>query len=165
MLQETSFSISGSHMVVGVVDRVDMSSLPADADEFDELTDEDVPTVEIPDFDPDDLEEMDTLFEGHPLIEVLTPESKVRIILALLRVPEGQFRPTDIYDRARISHDTWHKYKETLVDKYGVIEHVGQVGNSPLYQINEDSEIVQILDQLIGAAGEQKREWITVDGD
>lgn len=138
-----------------------MGSVPIDdPDEFDELSDEDVPTVAIEGFDADDLEEMDTLFEGHPLIDVLTPESKVRIIVALLRVPDGKFRPTDIYDRARVSHDTWHKYKETLVDKYGVIEQVGKIGNSPLYQINEDSELVPLIDQLVTAAGEQKREWI-----
>lgn len=137
-----------------------MGSLPTDELDFDELTDDDVPTVEIPDFDPDELDEMDTLFEGHPLIEVLTPESKVRIILALLRVPEGQFRPTDIYDRARISHNTWHKHKDILVDKYNVIEHVGQVGNSPLYQINDDSEIVDHINDIIGAASDKKWERI-----
>ncbi len=139
-----------------------MSSVPKDEPgESEELSDKDVPTVAIEGFDADDLEEIDTLFEGHPLIEVLTPESKVRIILALLRVPEGTFRPTDIYDRARISHDTWHKYKETLVDKYGVINHVGNIGNSPLYSINEDSDLVALIDSMISAAGEQKREWIT----
>lgn len=137
-----------------------MGSVPDESDEFEELSDEDVPTVAIEGVDADEIEEMDTLFEGHPLIEVLTPESKVRIILALLRVPDGEFRPTDIYDRARISHDTWHKYKETLVDKYGVIEHVGNIGNSPLYQINENSELVALIDSMIGAAGEQQREWI-----
>jgi hypothetical protein len=142
-----------------------MGSLPTDNPEFDELTDENIPTVEIPDFDPDELDEMDTLFKGHPLIELLTPESKVRIILALLRVPDGKFRPTDIYDRARISHNTWHKYKDTLVNKYGVIEQVGKVGNSPLYQINDDNEVVDHIDAIIGAAGDRKREYIEQERD
>jgi hypothetical protein len=138
-----------------------MSSLPIDdIDDGDELDDDDIPTVEIPDFDPAELDDLDTLFEGHPVIELLTPESKVRIILTLLRVRGDKLRACDIYERARISHDTWYKHKDTLLNKYQIIEEVGSVGNSPLYRINEDNELVDRFDALIGVAGDRKREWL-----
>lgn len=127
---------------------------------MDDLNDEDIPTVEISGFAPEDEAETDTLFEGHPFIELLTPESRAKIILAMLRVRGDKLRATDIYDAARISHDTWHNHKDILVDKYGIIEHVGDIGNSPLYSIREDNELADLLEKVIGAAAEKEREWI-----
>lgn len=121
---------------------------------------EEIPTVEIEDFDPEAEADIDTAFKGHPFIELLGSKSKVKIILAMLRVRGDKLRPTDIYTAARISHDTWHNHKPMLVDKYGVIEHVGKIGNSPLYRMPEDDELVDKLDELLSAMAEREREHI-----
>lgn len=140
-----------------------MSSYPRE--ELDKESDEDIPTVEIDGFDPETIEEIDTLFEGHPLIEVLTPAAKIKIMLTLMGIQGEKLPPSDIYNRARISHDTWYKYRDELIEKYGVIEKAGNAGNSPLYRINLDSEIVQLLDQLITIAGNRKEEWLIEQRD
>lgn len=138
-----------------------MSSLP-DRIEFEdeELDDDDIPAVEIEGFDPDEIEDMDTLFDRHPLIDILTPPAKVKIILTLMGINGEKLPPSDIYNRAQISHDTWYKYRDELVEKYNVIEKAGTAGNSPLYRINMDSEIIELIEQLITAAGDRKEEWI-----
>lgn len=143
-----------------------MNRVPADdhAENRDDLTDDDIPTVAIDDFDPADADR-DTLFDGHPFIELLTPESRAKIILAMLRVRGDELRPTDIYDAARISHDTWHNHKDILVDKYGIIDHVGEIGNSPLYSIQEENELADLLETVIGAAAAKEREWLIEQRD
>lgn len=138
-----------------------MSSLNERENDMDDLNDEEIPTVEIPGFDPEEEAETDTLFEGHPFIELLTPESKARIILAMLRVRGDELRATDIYDAARISHDTWANHKDILVDKYEIIEQVGQIGSSPLYTVKEDNALADLLEQVIGEAAEKEREWLS----
>lgn len=138
-----------------------MSSLPTDEpNDVDEVDDDDIPTIEIEGFDPDEIEEMDTLFEGHPLFEVLMPPAKAKFMLMLMGINGEKLPPSDIYNRAGVSHETWYKYRDELVEKYNVIEKAGNAGNSPLYRINSDSEIVKLLDQLITAAGDRKEEWI-----
>ncbi|RRJ29963.1 hypothetical protein [Halocatena pleomorpha] len=141
-----------------------MSSLPAD-DREDELNDEDIPTVAIPGFDPEDEADTDTLFEGHPFLELLTPNSRAKIILAMLRVRGDKLREADICDAARISHDTWNNHKDILADKYGVIEHVLDIENSPLYTIPEDSELADLLEKVIGTAAQKEREWLIEQRD
>jgi hypothetical protein len=129
-------------------------------DEVDELDDDDVPTVEIPGFVWEEVKDKDTLFETHPLIELLTPPAKIKIILTLMGIHGEKLPPSDIYNRARISHDTWYKHKDILIEKYDVIEQAGNAGNSPLYRINAESELVTLIDAMIGVAGDQKEEWL-----
>lgn len=154
-------------MWIEAICRIRMSSQPADDREnkMDDLNDEDIPTVEITDFDAEAEADTDTLFEGHPFIELLTPESKAKIILAMLRVRGDELRAIDIYDAARVSHDTWANHKDILVNKYELIKHVGDIGNSPLYTIPEDSELADLLEKVIGAAAKQEREWLLKKAD
>lgn len=139
---------------------MDMSSLSNEADDFEELDDDNIPAVEIDDFDPAEIEEMDTLFDGHPLFELMAPATKVKFILLLMGIDGEKLPPSDIYNRAGVSHEIWYRYRDDLVEKYNVIEKAGSAGNSPLYRINEDSEIVKQLEQLIIAIGDRKEDWI-----
>lgn len=135
-------------------------SSPHEMNELDDLDDDDIPTIEIPGFEWEEIKDKDTLFKTHPLIELLSPPAKIKIILTLMGINGEKLPPSDIYNRARISHDTWYKYRDELVEKYQVIEKAGNAGNSPLYRINSDSGIVELIDQLIAASGEKKQEWI-----
>lgn len=57
-------------------------------------------------------------------------------------------------------HEAWETHREELVEKYGVIERAGTDGESPLYRINEESELVGLIESVIAVVGDRRADWI-----
>lgn len=91
----------------------------------------------------------------NPLVEVLTPGAKVKILLALIRLGGEKLNPSGICERAEISYDTWYDHRDDLL-AYGVIEEAGQAGNSPLYRVDMDDEIVRRVSEILDIAAERR---------
>jgi hypothetical protein len=92
----------------------------------------------------------------NPLVELLTPAAKVKILLALMRLRGGKLNPTGIAERAAITQHTWYEHRDELVDVYGVIEEAGNAGNSPLYRVDMENPIVQRLEEILDLAAERR---------
>ena len=92
----------------------------------------------------------------NPLVELLTPAAKVKILLALMRLRGGKLNPTGIAERAAITQHTWYEHRDELVDVYGVVEEAGNAGNSPLYRVDMSNPIVQRLEEILDLAAERR---------
>lgn len=116
--------------------------------------------VEIEGVDEETVTErdMEEYVKNDPLVDLLTPGAKIRILLSLVRLRGEKLNPSGICERAAINHDTWYRHRDTLLDTYGVIEEAGNAGNSPLYRVDMDHPIVQRLDEVRDlAAAERNR--------
>lgn len=106
---------------------------------------------------------------SHPLVELLTPGARVRILLALMSVKGEKLNPSSICEHAAIHHDTWYEHRDTLVDVYGVIEEAEPAGNSPMYRVDMDDPIISHLWEIYGEAGSRRLAWkeaqTDADGD
>ena len=122
--------------------------------------DEEIETVEIPGVDAETVENLDdeAIVANHPLVELLTPRAKVKILVALVRLQGEKLSPSAICDRASISPDTWYQHHEELL-QYGVIEHAGNAGNSPLYRANMECPAIEALETITGYGAQQKAAW------
>lgn len=100
-----------------------------------------------------------------PLVDLLTPGGKVRILQALMTVSGEKLNPSGICERAAISRETWYDHRDTLVDVYGVIEEAGHAGNSPLYRVNMDDEIISKLHAITWEAADRRNEHLGVYDD
>lgn len=131
-------------------------SQPIDGDR----DDDEIDTVAIEGVDAETVEQQDdeAIVANHPLVEMLTPRAKVKILVALIRLQGEKLSPSAICDRAAISTDTWYQNYEELLE-YGVIEKAGTAGNSPLYRVDMDNPAVQALEQLTGYGAQKKAEW------
>jgi predicted transcriptional regulator len=131
---------------------------------FNDLDDDDIDTVEIEGVDAETIENLDdeAIVANNPLVELLTPRAKVKILLALIRLNGAKVSPTGIATRAKISTDTWYKNYETLLE-YDVIEKAGSAGNSPLYRANMDSPIINHLESIRTLAGQNKLKRLIED--
>jgi hypothetical protein len=119
-----------------------------------------------PEPDRDEMDEVDAetvanrdpeaFVTENPLVELLTPAAKVKILLALMRLRGGKLNPTGIAERAAITQHTWYEHRDELVDVYGVIEEAGNAGNSPLYRVDMDHPIIQRLDEILDLAAERR---------
>lgn len=92
----------------------------------------------------------------NPLVELLAPAAKVKILLALIRLRGGKLNPTGIAERAAISQHTWYEHRDELVDVYGVVEEAGSAGNSPLYRVDMENPIVKRLEEILGLAAKRR---------
>ncbi|WP_330633222.1 hypothetical protein [Halocatena halophila] len=106
-----------------------------------------VDSVEWSESDIDFDESTRELLVDTPILQLLYPESKMKIIL-LLDIAERPRSMTDIITALDMSTQTWYNNYETLMD-YGVIEVAYTTGNSDLYQLNENSALVALLQQMI----------------
>lgn len=124
----------------------------------------DYETVEIEGVDADTVanRDEDMVMTMHPISELLTPRAKVHIILALHGMRPEKLHMTGICERAGINPSTWYEHHEELLD-YGMIEEAGSAGNSTLYRLNMDSEIVQKFSELVGVAAQQKHELLSTE--
>lgn len=95
------------------------------------------------------------LVEDDPFVELLTPESKVRILLALMRVRGEKLNPTAICDRADIGVNAWYDNKGDLID-LGVVKEAGHAGNSPLYRVEMDDPVVERLSDVRKLVAERR---------
>lgn len=120
---------------------------PSASDE--ETSDEAVDSATVANRDPA------AIVTNSPLAEVLTPGAKVKILLALIRLRGEKLNPSGICERAAISHDTWYEHRDDLL-AYGVIEEAGHAGNSPLYRVDMDDEIVKRVSEILDIAAERR---------
>lgn len=117
----------------------------ADSDESEEVDEETVKNR-----DPE------AFVTNSPLVDLLTPGGKVKILLALIRLRGGKLNPAGICERAAITHDTWYEHRDDLINLYGVIEEAGNAGNSPLYRVDMDDPIVKRLEEILDLAAERR---------
>lgn len=95
------------------------------------------------------------LVEDDALLQLLTPETKVRILLALSRVRGEKLNPTAICERANIGTNAWYDNRDDLLD-LGVVQRAGHAGNSPLYRVDMDDPIVTRLVEIRGLAADRR---------
>ena len=96
----------------------------------------------------------DDVVSEDPLVRLLTPESKVRIVRALLVSRGEKDNPSGICERAAIGRNAWYDNKDELLEA-GVIEEAGHAGNSPMYRVNMDDPLVQRLAEARDIAAER----------
>ena len=104
----------------------------------------------------DRTEQMAEYNEGDPLVDLLVPGARVKLLLALIRVRGEKMNPTDLCERAGINSATWYRNRDALLDTYGVIEEAGSAGNSPLYRVDMENPIVKRLDEVRDLAAEHR---------
>jgi hypothetical protein len=98
----------------------------------------------------------ESFVQNNPLVDLLTPGARVRILMTLIQLRGGKLNPSGICERAAISYDTWYQHRDDLVDLYGVVEEAGNMGNSPLYRVDMENPIVKRLEEILGLAAEQR---------
>lgn len=120
-----------------------------------------------PDDDPETATTHEEIVAENPLVELLTPASKVRILMALIDAQGTELTASDICEIADITWDTWDTQREMLIERYGVIEHTRMAGNSPLFRAKMDDPLIQFLEDLYSAAGARRREALGIgpEGD
>ncbi|MWG34802.1 winged helix-turn-helix domain-containing protein [Halomarina oriensis] len=87
--------------------------------------------------------------ERDPLIEALTPTSKLQILLALIRVRGEKLNPSAIADRAAVGRTSVYKHLDDLLAD-GLIEEAEKAGNSPMYRVDLDDDAIQHVVALRG---------------
>lgn len=84
--------------------------------------------------------------EQTALAQLLGDHPKVKILASLLS--EGHdINVSRIADLAGMSRSTVYNHIDALIN-LGVVEHTRDVGGSPMYQINRDSEVAKLLGKL-----------------
>lgn len=99
----------------------------------------------------------DAVIAEDPLVSMLTPGSKVRILSALIAVGGEKLNPSAICDRAAISRDSWYDHKDDL-ETFGVIEKVDQAGNSPMYRVDLDDPLIKRLREARDLAAKRRNQ-------
>lgn len=94
--------------------------------------------------------------EQNPLLELLMPEAKLKILNAFIQLGGDKENPTRLCEIASVNTATWYRHRDDLIDTYGIIEEAGKAGNSPLYRVDMDHPIVKRLDEIHDLAAEQR---------
>lgn len=100
----------------------------------------------------------DAVITNDPLVSMLTPGSKIRILSALIAVGGEKLNPSAICDRAAISRDSWYDHRDDLVETFGVIDEVDQAGNSPMYRVDLDDPLIKRLSEARDLAAKQRNQ-------
>lgn len=82
--------------------------------------------------------------DGTVLVDVLGDEARVRILEVLLSESNNDMNPTRICDLAGISSSSFYNHIDEL-RRWGLVEKTRMAGNSPMYQINKDSEAAKSI--------------------
>lgn len=103
-----------------------------------------------------EIDSTEAFVQNNPLVDLLTPGTRVRILVTLINLRGDRLNPSGICERAGISHDTWYKHRDDLINVYDVVEEAGNMGNSPLYRVEMDDPIVQRLEEILGLAAKRR---------
>lgn len=106
-------------------------------------TNDDGSTERQTDGEPDLIDNVEDLIEQDPLVSIFGDHPRTRILMALLDEYPRSMNPSNIVEKASISRQSWYRHHEELLET-GLIEKVGEAGNSPLYatvDIEEDKRI------------------------
>jgi len=100
---------------------------------------------------PPDSEESKDVAGSSPLAELFGDHPRTRIVSALAAAANPA-NPSRICESAGIDESTWYRHRDSLL-AVGIIEKVGNAGNSPLYALTDSelSESVQTARALAGA--------------
>lgn len=88
---------------------------------------------------------------GGPLAELFESPARVRIIGAFVAERGRDLSVSDVARLADVARSTVYRHLDEL-ERLGVIEHSRdvQAGHSSMYQLNEDSDIAELLYKLEG---------------
>lgn len=89
--------------------------------------------------------------ENTPLTAVFGNNARVKIIAAMLSEREHDLNVTDIAALAGIARSTVYDHMDALEETH-IVVHTRDVGDSPMYQINNDNPIVERIDEIEGLA-------------
>jgi len=92
-----------------------------------------------------------TYAEDTPLTHVFSGNARVKIIAAMLAENERDINVTDIANLAGVHRSTVYDHLDEL-EELDLIVQTRDVGGNPMYQINNDSPIVQRIDEIEGLA-------------
>lgn len=99
---------------------------------------------------------------GGPLSELFESPARVRIIGAFVAERGRDLNVSDVARLADVARSTVYRHLDEL-ERLGVIEHSRdvQAGHSSMYQLNEDSDIAELLYKLEGVT---LKRLLEVDG-
>ena len=98
----------------------------------------------------------DRFMRNNPLVDLLTPRGRLRILLALIQLRGDKLNPSGICEAGAISLATWYEHRDDLIHDYGVIEEAGKMGNSPLYRVDMENPIIKRLEEILDLAAEHR---------
>ena len=78
------------------------------------------------------------------LVDVLGSPTKVRTLAVLISETDRDLNASAICEQAGIGSSSFYHHIEDLL-AYGLVEKARNVGNSPMYRINTDSEAAEAL--------------------
>jgi hypothetical protein len=107
----------------------------------------------------------DAIIANDPLVSLLTPGTKVRILSALIAVGGEKLNPSAICERAAISRDGWYEHRDDLVETFDVVEEVEPAGNSPMYRVDLDDPLVQRLREARDLAAANRNRATDPEGE
>jgi len=89
------------------------------------------------------IDNPEDLIENEPLVSLFGDHARTRILMALLDAYPKPMNPTAIVEKANISRQSWYRHHEGLLDA-GIMEKVGNAGNSPLYALVDDDDDARV---------------------
>lgn len=103
------------------------------------------------------------MIEDSPLVSLFKAPARVHILQAFVAEKGRDLTVSDVARLSDTARSTVYRHLDELQD-LGVIEHTrdGQDGHSPMYQLNEDSEIAEYLYKLEGVT---LRKLLELDGE
>jgi DNA-binding transcriptional ArsR family regulator len=93
----------------------------------------------------------DAYADDTPLTHVFGANARVKILSAMLSEREHDLNVTDIANMAGVARSTVYDHLEELREMHLVVQ-TREVGGAPMYQINNDNEIVTRIDEIEGLA-------------
>lgn len=85
--------------------------------------------------------------DDDPLTTLFGNHAKVRLIIELFDSNEPKSVPKLVDDAGLDSRTSWYRQKDDLLAS-GIVEEVEKVGNSPRYELADDGNAIQALEQL-----------------
>jgi len=96
-------------------------------------------------------QEYEAYAEGTPLTQVFGETARVKILTALLSERNHDLNVTDIANIAGVARSTVYDHLGELKELNLVVE-TREVSGAPMYQINNDSRMVDRIDEIEGLA-------------
>jgi DNA-binding transcriptional ArsR family regulator len=98
-----------------------------------------------------ELQQNEAYADDTPLTQVFGDSARVKILAAMVSEAEHDLNVTDIAELAGVARSTVYDHLEELQALHLVVK-TREVGGGPMYQINNDSEIVKRITEIEGLA-------------
>ncbi len=92
--------------------------------------------------------------DNTPLLAVFGDTARAKILAALLSESDRDLNVSDIARIAGVARTTVYDHLDQL-QKLGLVEQTRKIGDSKMYQINEDSELAEHLKHVEALAGRE----------